>query len=187
MTAPERLEQLHRRLLRIEDRAAILECVARHARGCDRHDEDVLTQCYHLDAVDEHGAENLIAGPDYAQWANLVHGRTSAAHMHHITTHTCEIDGDAAHAESYVLVALLSLDSASATVMSGRYLDRLERREGVWRIALRRATVELAFTANAALLASPYFTSQAYIKGTRDCEDPSYANPLTMETPATRW
>jgi hypothetical protein len=171
------LAQLRGDVQYLKDRTAILDCVAAHARGCDRHDIELLTATYHHDGIDVHGAM-VNAGPDYAAWANRVHGTTSANHLHNITTHTCEIDGDSAHAESYVMVTLLSPDSTTATVMCGRYVDRLERREGVWRIAVRHATVELAYIADARLLQSTFFASQNYEHGTRDRSDLSYARPL---------
>jgi len=173
----EDFERLRRDVEMLKNRAEILDCVARHARGCDRHDADLLTSTYHGDGVDEHGA-TVNAGPGYADWANGVHATTSANHLHNVTTQLCEIDGEVAHAESYVMVTLLSPDETSATVMCGRYLDRLERRDGEWRIALRRATVELAFTADARLLRSKYFVAQGYEQGTRDDTDPSYQRPL---------
>ena len=71
--------------------------------------------------------------------------------------------------------------------MCGRYVDRLERRDGVWRIAIRRATVELAFTADASLLQSEFFKDQRFVKGTRDRSDLSYERPLSIDTTATRW
>jgi hypothetical protein len=71
--------------------------------------------------------------------------------------------------------------------MCGRYIDRLERRDGAWKIAVRRSTVELAFTADASLVQSPFFTDLGYLKGTRDRDDPSYTRPLTIETAAERW
>ena len=142
---------------------------------------------YHNDGVDEHGTA-IHGGPDYASWANGVHAATSQSHLHNITTHTCEIEGREAHAESYVLVILLSPDAKTATVMCGRYLDRLERRDGVWRIALRRSTVELAFNADASLLQSRFFTEQHYIRGTRDSNDLSYQRPLQLESDGMdRW
>jgi ketosteroid isomerase-like protein len=174
------LDQLRWDVQYLLDRTAIADCVAAHARGCDRHDAELLTSTYLDDGVDVHGA-TVNAGPDYAAWANAVHGASSANHLHNITTHTCEIDGDEAHAESYVLVTLLSPDSATATVMCGRYVDRLERRDGRWRIAVRRATVELAFTADARLLQSSFFVAQGYECGTRDRADISYARPLTAD------
>lgn len=180
------LDALYRDVQLLKDRAAILDCIAGHARGCDRHDVELLSSTYHDDGVDEHGA-TVNSGPDYAMWANTVHAATSQTHLHNVTTHACEVDGDEAHAESYVIVTMLTPDSTTATVMCGRYVDRLERREGVWRIAVRRSTVELAFTADASLLQSKYFTAQGYVHGTRDRDDPSYARPLTLEKPAERW
>lgn len=174
----DELAQLRRDVRQLQDRQAIADCIAAHARGCDRHDVELLTGTYHADGVDVHGA-TVNAGPDYAAWANGVHAASSANHLHNITTQSCEIDGDEAHAESYVLVTLLSPDSTVATVMCGRYLDRLERRDGTWRIAVRHATVELAYTADARLLQAPFFTEQGYEPGTRDRRDRSYARPLT--------
>jgi len=183
VTVEQELEQLRRDVRQLTDRQAISDCIADHARGCDRHDTALLTSTYHDDGVDVHGA-TVNVGPEYAKWANEVHAVSSANHLHNITTHRCEIDGDKAHAESYVMVTLLSPDSTIATVMCGRYVDRLERREDRWRIAVRRATVELAFTADARLLQSPYFTSQGYERGTRDRGDLSYQRPLSATAPA---
>ena len=112
----------------------------------------------------------------------------SQVHTHNITTHTCEIDGDAAYAESYVIVVLLGRDGRTAQFISGRYLDRLERRDGEWRIALRRSTVEVMFIADASVLQSSFFKEQGYIKGSRDRSDLSYQRPLGPEVdPPERW
>ena len=174
----DELEQLRQDVQHLKDRVAILDCVAAHARGCDRHDVELLSGTYHDDGVDVHG-NTVNAGPAYADWANGVHAATSVNHLHHVTTHSCVIDGDEAHAESYVTVTLLSPDATTATVMCGRYVDRLERRDGQWRIAVRRATVELAYTADARLLQSKHFVAQGYEHGTRDRSDLSYERPLS--------
>ncbi len=169
------------------DRTAIADCIARHARGCDRHDVDLINAAYHSDGIDEHG-KVLNIGVEYGEWANNTHATTSQVHTHNITTHTCEIDGDTAHAESYAIVVLLSLDGRMAQFISGRYIDRLERRDGQWRIAVRRSTVEVMFIADASVLQSSFFKDTGYLVGTRDREDLSYARPLTIDTPAPkRW
>jgi ketosteroid isomerase-like protein len=176
------LERLQADVQHLLDRTAIADCIAAHARGCDRHDAELVTSTYLDDGIDVHGA-TVNSGPEYAAWANGVHAATSANHLHNVTTQTCEIDGDEAHAESYVMVTMLSPDASTATVMCGRYVDRLERHEGAWRIAVRHATVELAYTADARLLQSRYFTSQGYEHGTRDRSDVSYDRPLSAEHP----
>jgi hypothetical protein len=169
------------------DRTAILDCVARHARGCDRHDVDLVTSAYHADGVDEHG-HAINTGPDYGAWANATHAETSRVHLHNITTHSCEIDGDTAHAESYVIVVLIGADGRSAQFINGRYIDRLERRDDHWRIVVRRSTVEGMFVADARVLQSPFFTEKGYQVGTRDRTDLSYQRPLSIDIPApARW
>jgi SnoaL-like domain len=173
MAEGSEIDRLRSEVQHLLDREAIQDCIASHARGCDRHDVELLTGTYHGDGVDVHGA-TVNAGPEYAAWANDVHAATSQNHLHNLTTHTCEITGDEAHAESYVMVTMLSPDETTVTVMCGRYVDRLERREGEWRISLRHATVELAFTADARLLQSRCFLAQGYERGTRDRSDPSY-------------
>ncbi len=181
------LEQRERKLQYLTDRAAILDCVARHARGCDRFDSALLASAYHEDGVDEHGFA-INPGPKYAEWANAQHSRGSLQNMHNITTHSCEIEGDTAHAESYVIGLFLNTDGKTARLLAGRYADRLERRHGEWRIALRRSTVDVAMTGDASFLSLPYFVDMGFVKGMRDNRDVSYQRPLNLdETLADRW
>ncbi|RDH76313.1 nuclear transport factor 2 family protein [Mycolicibacterium moriokaense] len=187
MTVARDDDTLQRDVRYLMDRTAILDCIARHARGCDRHDVDLITSAYHPDGVDEHGY-SINAGPEYGAWANSAHAATSKVHLHNITTHSCEIVGDTAHAESYVIVVLIGVDGKSAQFITGRYIDRLERRDDQWRIAVRRSTVEGMFVADARVLQVPSFTEQGYLVGTRDHSDLSYERPLSMDTPApARW
>lgn len=181
------LETMRRDIGYLKDRLAIQDCIASHARGHDRHDVELLTDAYHKDGVDEHGFA-INAGPNYAAWSNQIHAAGSALHLHNITTHLCEIDGDTAHAESYVIVALLNPDGKSARLINGRYIDRLERRDGAWKIALRRSTVDVLIAGDASILQSPLFAKQGYIKGMRDKSDLCYQRPLSLDdTPADRW
>jgi hypothetical protein len=181
------LEQRERKLQHLIDRAQILDCIARHARGCDRFDSELLTSAYHDDGVDEHGFA-INPGPKYAEWANAQHSRGSQQNMHNITTHSCQIEGNVAHAESYVIGLFLNADGKTARLLAGRYADRLERRDGEWRIVLRRSTVDVALAGDASFLSLPYFVEMGFVKGMRDKRDVSYQRPLTLEeTPADRW
>jgi hypothetical protein len=180
------LEQLRRDVRYLMDRQAILDCISRHARGHDRHDVELLTNAYHEDGIDEHG-HAINPGPKYAAWANAAHAAGSRLHTHNITTHTCEIDGDVAHCESYVMVGLLNNDEKSARLISGRYIDRLERRDGQWKIVLRRTTVDVVLAGDASILKAPAFTAQGYTKGIRDKRDVSYQRPLNLDDTPERW
>ena len=58
---------------------------------------------------------------------------------HYVTNCLVEVDGDRAHAESFVLAAHLRDDAGSHVLdlMNARLVDRLERRDGHWRIVER--------------------------------------------------
>ena len=183
MTEDE-LKELRQDVRQIKDRLAILDCVMNQSRGHDRHDLELMADTYHHDAVDEHGPVTK-AGPEYGDYANEVHSAVFVDHLHNITTHTCEIDGDTAHAESYVIGAMRLGDGRTVTLIGGRYLDRLERRDGQWKIALRRCTIEWTMNGDTSMIESGAFAG--FIKGTWDRTDPSYARPLETDSPAERW
>jgi len=185
MSTEEELEQLRRDVRYVKDRIDILDCVHNQSRGHDRHDVEIMTSVYHDDGVDEHGPA-VNPGPAYGEWANGRHSAVFAEHLHNITTHTCEIEGDVAHCESYVIGSMVFRDGKSVSLMGGRYLDRLERRDGEWKIALRRCTIEWALSGDGSLLHSGAF--EGFLKGTWDRNDLSYARPLELDSePAERW
>ncbi|WP_158168449.1 nuclear transport factor 2 family protein [Mycolicibacterium smegmatis] len=185
MSSDDEIKQLRERLQYVEDRMAILDCVMNQARGHDRHDVDLMTSVYFEDGVDEHGPV-IKTGPEYGEYMNGQHEAVFEDHLHNITTHTCEINGDEAHAESYVMGAMRVKGGKIVSLMGGRYLDRLERRNGVWKIALRRCTIEWMISGDSSVLGSG--AVQGFIKGTWDRTDPSYARPLHLDTePVNRW
>ncbi|WCT74432.1 nuclear transport factor 2 family protein [Sphingomonas naphthae] len=187
MADTDRLAQLERKLQYLMDRSDILDCIARNARGCDRHDSDVLNSSYHADGTDEHGVV-ISAGDTYSDYANMVHAASCQQNLHNITTHSCEIDGDEAHAESYVIGLFLAPDGLTGRLIAGRYVDRLERRDGAWKIALRRSTVDVLLVGDASVVNEQFFKDMGYLKGMRDKTDASYQRPLTLEeTPGDRW
>jgi len=186
VSAETRLEQLERNVQYLMDRTAILDCIARNARGCDRHDTECVSSSYHPDGIDEHGFA-VNPGHKYGEHANAVHTASSQQNMHNITTHLCEIKGDVAHAESYAIGLFLSPDGNTGRLIAGRYLDRLERRNGEWRIVVRRSSAEVMLTGDASMFNSKLFKDMGYLKGIRDKTDPSYQRPLKLEAPAQRW
>ena len=183
-TSADELDALRRRLQYVEDRIAILDVINNQSRGHDRHDAELMGSVYHEDGVDEHGPV-VKFGPEYGEWANAAHTGVFEDHLHNITTHTCEINGDEAHAESYVMGAMRAKGGKVVSLMGGRYIDRLERRDGVWKIALRRCTLEWMMSGDSSVMASG--AVKGFIKGRWDRTDPSYARPLQQDSPVDRW
>ncbi len=93
--------------------------------------------------------------------------------------------GDVAHAESYVIGTMRVRDHRTVALIGGRYLDRLERRDGVWKIALRRCTIEWTMNGDTSAISQGGFAG--FIKGAWGTDDLSYARPMDLDTPAERW
>jgi hypothetical protein len=163
------------------DRQAIRDCLTRYCRGMDRMDDEITLSAYHPDAIDDHGAIAAPPGP-FVDWANDTHRRHSSLMQHMLTNHSCEIDGDTAHAETYWLAVARHKDGRAVTLSGGRYLDRLEKRDGRWAIAARKCLVEWCGTPAMEPMpeADRRVMSQAG-EPRRDRLDPSYERPLTID------
>lgn len=185
MTTEDRLVALEAQVQELRDRQAIFDCIKRNSRGNDRFDVDQVTSSYHPDGVHELG-EKQISGREYGEHANRAHGLLFDVNLHNVTMHSCDIDGDVAHAESYNIGLFMDKGSETGRVLAGRYIDRLEKRDGEWRIALRRATVEVALEGKATLPNGSLMPGSRYLKGDRDRTDPAYERPLTMGS-GDRW
>ena len=177
--------EIDRKLRYLFDRQEILDCVTRNSRGNDRFDQALVTSSYHVDGWHELG-HSRIPGPDYGDHANEAHAAIADVNLHNVTMQTCEIDGDVAHAESYVIGLFADKGAQTSRMLAGRYIDRLERRDGEWRIVLRRATVEVVMEGKAIMPNGRTPPGTGYLKGSRDRSDPSYQRPLTSEG-GERW
>jgi hypothetical protein len=185
VTTDDQLQQLIKDVQYLKDRQMILDVVMRHARGHDRHDKDLMNSCFWDDGIDEHG-QFITPGPEYGDWANAAHSGGYLLHTHNITNHTCEIDGDTAHTETCVLGAFLPKYSPGrAKFTNGRYVDRLEKRNGEWRIAVRRTVIDVEIEGESTWPDGDI--PATFPKGVWDTSDVSYARPLQLETPSPRW
>lgn len=185
MNDEHRLAALEAKVQELMDRQAIFECIKRNSRGNDRFDAELVTTSYHTEGMHELGSKR-IAGREYGEHANRAHGGIAGANLHNVTMHTCEIDGNVAHAESYVIGLFADRGGQTSHMLAGRYIDRLEKRNGEWRISLRRATVEVVMEGRAILPNGKTLPGSGYLKGNRDRTDPSYERPLTSDSGA-RW
>lgn len=168
----------------LKDRQDILDVIMREARGRDRQDELLIASCWWPDGIDEHGAI-VTPAPDYPARANAGHARFFSATMHNITTHTCEIDGDTAHAETYVIGTMLSTDKQTMKIAPGRYFDRLEKRGSEWRLLFRRCAVEMSLDGSAEWVNGPM--CKGFLRSVWSKEDVSYQRPIKVGDDGERW
>jgi hypothetical protein len=112
------------------------------------------------------------------KWASAMHEQGQIATQHDLLNHTCDIDGDTAHSELYYVFVGRNRDDSN-WIAGGRYLDRLERRDGAWRIALRTTVIE--WSGLLPTMPIPFAdVPDVYGNGApvRSREDPSYTRPL---------
>jgi hypothetical protein len=171
-------EDLARELRYVRDRLDIMDCINRYCRGVDRFDFELMKSAYHADALDDRGA--FVGHPtQYADWLRPIL-EDAAGTSHNVSNISCEIEGDSAHTESYVITCVWSKDGKSVLMGGARYIDRLERRGGVWALAHREASMDFTFRAETQQLPA------GALRGTRSREDRSYVRPLDLSPDAKR-
>ena len=147
--------------LRLRDRHEIQECLFRYVRGVDRKNWDLVRSAYHPDAYDDHG--NYKGGIDGFIDSLVRRHATIEQSMHVVGNIVIEFTGqDSALLEAYFIThqrlspaagdsrlaylrgAPLADDQAVETEVVGRYVDRMTRRDGAWRIAHRTVVFEVS-------------------------------------------
>ena len=140
-------------LQRLIDKDEIRDLMARYCRGVDRADWDLVRSTYHTDAHDDHG--DYKGGIDgFIDFAKVRTGGATQV-MHFLGECLIEFASpDLAIAETYFFTAHTlgpeaqrqygAADKGGPVQLShyGRYVDRVERRAGVWRIARRIVVFE---------------------------------------------
>lgn len=165
----------------LADRQAIRDCLMTYCRAVDRLDRELLLSVYHADAVDDHGV--FVGDREaFADWVIAFHSRAQRTTQHVITNHVCELDGDVAHAETYYMLAAMNVGGAPLTLSGGRYIDRFERRQGRWAIALRKVVSDWwGDPGEASLSLEARAVLNGGVHSSRDRSDTSYERPLRFD------
>jgi hypothetical protein len=192
-TLQTRLAGLDPQVGYLRDRRDIFDASKRYTRGADRHDKELVRSAFWPEATISYGTPMGL--DEYVEWEeNMLAGY--AAHQHHVTGQTLDIDGDTAHVESYVIYFLVprdrsadeagpaspgrALTSEKTHLGSGRYVERWERRNGEWKILVREYVEDLA------LKGETVDVCGSGCLGTWDRNDLSYLRPLEHQTPEQR-
>jgi hypothetical protein len=174
----DELDALRCEVRHLRDRQDILDCINAYCRGLDRLDADLLRSAYHKGAVDRHGPF-IGTREEFVPWAIDLVAPFPSSH-HSLTTHTCEIDGDVAYAESYCIFFTVLEGGKKLGAGAARYIDQLERRDGKWGITARCEVMDCCYE----LLRSEWL-GEAWeeVKAKRDRTDISYSRPLKIPMP----
>jgi hypothetical protein len=130
----------------IEDVVAEAEIRDVHLRYCranDRRDEALMRDCFHPDAVIELHKELDVEA--FIAFGRHILGLYTVT-WHNTGNQLVEVAGDQAWAEHYTISShRMAADQDGPErdwIAYGRYVDRLEKRDGTWRIARRKMLVD---------------------------------------------
>ena len=158
---------------RLLDEQAITRLLYDYCHAVDRCDADGIRAVYTEDGTDDHGVFNGSA-KDFVDWVVPFLLQNYLSHMHPVSNIRIRIDGDVARTECYVAPVLRRRDDTGEYLdcSGGRYIDRIERRNGVWKIAHRKFVRDWRETRKVAPATAP----DKYEWGVRSREDRSYWN-----------
>jgi hypothetical protein len=166
----------HSDVTAIFDRAADLQAIAEnlavHSRGIDRSDAALIKSVYHPDATVAYG---MFEGPA-REFADVVVGlaRKGSVSLHRPCNQWVRLDGDRAVSECYVIAYTTRAESGGAVqaLIGGRYLDRHERRGGVWKLSHRTYVLDWNTNWPGTGTEAPGYSGPPFIRGGHGPDDP---------------
>ncbi|MBO6657325.1 MAG: nuclear transport factor 2 family protein [Pseudomonadales bacterium] len=168
------------RLEAAADKLEIMQLSATYMRGLDRLDGELERAVFWDDAWCSYGTYE--GGPDkfveYCMQALKIHG----SNQHMLGQITVELEGEEAFGEVYYQAYhRIQNEQGEARDMfiSGRYVDRYERRDGIWKIAYRSELVDWVRDEAAA---DDWFADSPMILGARKPDDPLYNREAMRKT-----
>lgn len=147
------------------DKQAIAEVMITYCRALDRLDEELLRSVFHPDSQHNHGFKGPSSDPgakgkdgqpgDFVGHAlQVLRGMTRAHHQLGNILIEVQPGGTVAYTEAYFTAyermrakgdpkaAPNAWDTEMDMWVGGRYMDRMEKRNGVWKIARRTGTTD---------------------------------------------
>ena len=160
------------RLQDMIDHHEIWKVLALYCHACDRGDAELMASVYTgEDSFDDHGLVKA-PGPEYAvkMTANILE-RTDAV-WHVLGQSIIKVEGDTAGCETFFLgfMRLKEVDGVSRlNQLAGRFIDRLERIDGEWKIKHRTCVRDTSITLR---VEEDMQAGYGLMPGTRDASDP---------------
>jgi hypothetical protein len=163
------------RLQALLDHAEITALVHSYCNAADRHDHDKMRALYHDDATDDHGAFFKGLAMEFIDSLPAIQAPMLILH-HNVTTVNIALDGDYAEGEIYVLAfhQVRTDDQPVDLLIGGRYFDKYERRDGVWKFAHRAVVADWATFNDPSTVCLKHPMIEGSHIGRPGREDPSY-------------
>ena len=192
-------------LQQLLDKQACAEVMMTYCRAIDHRDEPLLRSVFHPDSYHRHGFEGPSSDParlsqpgkpgDFVAFALGV--LATHTHTHHqLGNIFIEVDADGAiaYTEAYFtayhrmrekgdpLAAANAYDTQMDFWVGGRYMDRMEKRGGAWKIAYRAGITD--WTRIEPPASQGYFATPRDLRSRQDREDMVYRRRQMLQRPA---
>ena len=186
-------------IIELVARQKCYDVLTRYCRALDRADIDLMKSVYWEDAIDDHGVFEGNA-QEFSEFIVREIQNWFEVTMHAICNIHMEYKDDVMCTESYLIAyhkvkgekekieavqgpkyySLLDLDKVKDThhvfLYGGRYVDRLEKRDGEWRIAHRRVVMDWNENWPGNTILDDGMFSTLMLRGCRGHDDPVYQN-----------
>ena len=124
------------------DKQALHDLVMRYCRCMDRRDFAQARTLYHDDAIEDRGGIFSGTIDEFIAWLPQVTPQFELT-THRIFNTLFVIDGDKAEGELYCEAYHRTKGpDAQEMIVGGRYIDRYERRDDVWKFSYRTSTTD---------------------------------------------
>ncbi len=135
------------RLRWLADRAEIQDLLQRYLHAADRSDVEGVCGCFTEDATAQYEGRERVRGREalidqIALFRNLASGACAIATHFSGTLVFRRLECDYAETENNVIAFLVDGSTQTVSVRSLRYIDRLVRSDGAWRISQRVHTLD---------------------------------------------
>ena len=162
------------RLQEVIDHHEIRKLLAEYCHGCDRVDTARMAGVYAEDSWDDHGP-NKCDGGEFARLmtSDLAANRTLCSHQ--LGQSLITVDGDRAGVETYFIATVRNRPGDDGDVLhqlGGRYVDKLVRIDGAWRIRERICVREWSISQP---IAADWLAGAGFVASAHGPTDPAYA------------
>lgn len=133
------LDALAAEVTRLRDMEEIRQVMYAYARGVDRAEQALIAPTFHDDAYDDHGNFKGDKNTTLAALNASSKNPATTASFHHLGNILIDLQGDTAKVETYFMAVQRKEEEGKTytRTRAGRYLDRFEKRAGVWAVSHR--------------------------------------------------
>ena len=167
-------------LQRLLDKDAIRDLVQMYCRAADRHDHELMRSLYHEDAYDDHGSFFKGAAMEFIDMLPEIQKPMDILH-HNVTTHNILFDDsrpEYAEGETYIIAFHKVKPEPEAegfdVLIGGRYFDKYEKRDGVWKFLSRSIDADWVYVSDPSAVMLDHPMIDGVHIGVPGTADPSY-------------